>query len=86
MVQVRGEHRGLAGALRKGHGDNAPGAPTCWCPNLSLPLCPQQARGQGLQLLSHPSLRGEGKCVRAPESKLEPYMFKLASSVFVIEL
>lgn len=55
-------------------------------PNMSLHLCPQTARGQGLKLLSHPPLQRKGKCVCVPESKIETYMFKLTSSVFVIEL
>lgn len=54
--------------------------------NMSLHLCPQTARDQGLKLLSHPPLQRRGKCVCVPESKNETYMFKLASSVFVIEL
>lgn len=47
---------------------------------------PQMVRGQGPKLPSHPPLQQKGNSVCAPESENETCMFKLASSVFVIEL
>jgi len=73
-----GERRaawGWRGAPGKGRGPQDVTAP------LSM-----DREGTGTKPLSHPPLQRKGKRACAPGSNTETYVFKLASSVFVIEL